>query len=255
MSKSVLYDSTLCVGCRACESACAEKWGLSYDEKIGAKERLSEYKLTTVVTRGDKFVRRMCMHCAEPTCVSVCPVGAFEKTSLGPVIYQEDRCIGCRYCIAACPFQVPVYEWSKNLPKVKKCDMCYERVRAGKPTSCSEACPTNATITGDYEAMVREARRRITENPKQYHPKIYGLREVGGTSVLFLSSVPFEQLGLNTGLPLEPLPQLTRQVLSFVPDVVGIGSVLLGGVYWITHRRDEVAAVEGQRPAKKEVRG
>ncbi len=250
MSKAVLFDSTLCVGCRACESACAEKWGLAYDDNIGAEERLSERKLTTVVTHGERYTRRMCRHCLQPTCVSVCPVAALQKTPLGPVVYHQDRCMGCRYCMLACPFEAPVYEWSKTLPTVKKCDMCYKRLKAGKPTTCSEACPAGATITGERDALVREARRRIAGNPAQYYDHIYGLHEVGGTSVLFLTAVPMEQLGRKQRLPEEPLPLLTRRVLSFVPDVVGIGGVLLGGVYWITHRREEVAAAEG-RPTSR----
>lgn len=252
--KAVLYDSTLCVGCRACEEACARKWDLPYNDAIGSREKLSETKLTTISTHGDRYARRMCMHCAEPTCASACPVAALQKTSLGPVIYQEDRCIGCRYCMLACPFDVPVYEWSQTLPKVRKCDLCYDRVKAGKPTSCSEACPTGATITGDRDTLIKEARRRVAENPAQYHDHIYGLEEVGGTSVLMLAAVPVEQLGIRANLPKTPLSMLTRTALSFVPDVVGVGTVLLSGVYWITHRREEVAAVEGTPRATKEKR-
>ncbi len=243
-AKAILYDSTLCVGCRACEEACSRKWGLPYDQAIASEERLSERKLTTIVTRREHYARRLCMHCVEPTCVSACPVGALQKTSLGPVVYDEGRCMGCRYCMFACPFQVPVYEWSKALPKVRKCDMCYARQASGKPTACSEACPTGATMTGDRQAVLREARRRLAETPKQYNGRIFGLADAGGTSVFILSSVPLEQFGIPTGLPQEPLPMLTRRVLSFVPDVAGVGSVLLGGIYWITHRREEVAAVE-----------
>jgi formate dehydrogenase iron-sulfur subunit len=158
--------------------------------------------------------------------------------------------MGCRYCMLACPFQAPVYEWSKTLPRVKKCNMCYERLQAGKPTACSEACPTGATITGGREELIREARRRIAENPQQYHNRVYGLREAGGTSVLMIASVPLEQLGMSARLPQEPLPMLTWRVLSFVPDLVGAGSVLLGGVYWITHRREQVAEAERNQPGK-----
>jgi len=244
-NKAILFDSTQCVGCRACEEACSKKWALAYDETVASDERLSERKLTTIVTRGERYVRRLCMHCAEPTCVSVCPVGAFQKTALGPVVYEEARCMGCRYCMLACPFRVPVYEWSKVLPKVRKCDMCSERLLAGKPTTCSEACPTGATMTGDRDALVREAQRRLAESPKQYNGRIYGLADVGGTSVLMLSEVPLAQFGLRTSLPQEPLPALTGRVLAFVPDVVGVGAVLLGGVHWITHRREAVAAAEG----------
>lgn len=244
MAKAILYDTTLCIGCRLCEAACAERWGLPYNDTIAADERLSEHKLTTIVTHGERFSRRLCMHCADPTCASVCPVRALQKTALGPVVYDENRCIGCRYCMLACPFQVPAYEWSQQLPRVKKCDMCYERQRAGQASACAEACPTGATISGDREALIAEAQRRLTDNPGRYHDHIYGLEDVGGTSVLFLSPVPFEELGLRAHLPREPLPLLTWRVLSLIPDIVAVGTVLLGGVWWITSRREEVAAAE-----------
>ncbi|MBI4462942.1 MAG: 4Fe-4S dicluster domain-containing protein [Acidobacteria bacterium] len=255
MAKAILYDSTLCIGCRLCEAACAQRWGLPYDDAIAAGEDLSEHKLTAVQTHGESYSRRLCMHCLDPTCVSVCPVGALQQTSLGPVVYDEKRCIGCRYCMLACPFQVPAYEWSRQLPRVKKCDMCYERQQAGRPTACSEICPTGATLTGERDQLIVEARRRIAENPGQYYDHIYGLEEVGGTSVLFLSAVPFEELAMRTRLPHEPLPVLTWRVLSLVPDIVAVGTVLLGGVWWITHRREEVAAaeaVERQNQEEKE---
>lgn len=253
MARAILYDSTLCVGCRECESACARRWGHPYDEKVARREKLSDQKLTTIQTFGERYSRKLCMHCADPTCVSVCPVGALQKTKLGPVIYEEDRCMGCRYCMMACPFQVPTYEWSKRLPKVKKCNMCYERQLEGKPTACTEACPTGATICGDRDALMTEAKKRIAQNPA-YYPKVYGIEEVGGTSVFYLSAVPFEQIGLRTNLPNEALPGLTWRALSHVPDVVGLGSVLLGGVYWITHRREEVAAAEGREPRARSPR-
>jgi formate dehydrogenase iron-sulfur subunit len=152
----------------------------------------------------------------------------------------------------ACPFQVPAYEWHSRLPRVKKCDMCYDRQKAGQPTACSEACPAEATITGEYSEVVAIAKKRMADNPGQYYPRIYGQQEVGGTSVLFLSGVPFEQLGLRTNLPNGPLPALTWRALEFVPDVVTAGTMLLGGIWWITNRRDEVAAAEGKpRKGKK----
>jgi formate dehydrogenase iron-sulfur subunit len=244
MAYGILYDSTMCVGCRQCEVACAERWKLPYNENIAAQERLSATKLTTIETHGDRYGRRMCMHCQQPSCASACPVGALHKTAAGPVVYDEDRCIGCRYCMVACPFQAPTYEWNARLPRVKKCDMCADRQARGEPTACAKACPTNATISGDRAALIAEARKRIAEKPAEYYPKIYGLSEVGGTSVLVLSAVPFEQIGLRPDLPAEALPGLTWRALSLVPGVVSVGSVLLGGVYWITHRREEVAAAE-----------
>jgi len=250
MSLAILYDSTMCVGCRECEKACAARWKLPYNDRIAREEQISAHKLTAIQTHGERYSRRLCMHCGEPACASVCPVGALQKTALGPVIYDETKCIGCRYCMLACPFQVPTYEWGSRTPRVRKCDLCYERVAAGKPTACAEACPTGATTCGDRDQLIAEARRRITAD--QYYKKIYGVQEAGGTSVLFLSAVPFEQLGLKTNLPNEPLPLLTWRALSVVPDVVSAGAVLLGGVYWITHRREKVAAAE--RAEKKENR-
>ena len=246
MVKAILYDSTQCVGCRLCESACSEKWHLPYNDKIAAEERLSAHKLTTIRTHanGERFSRRLCMHCEEPACASACPVGAFQKTALGPVVYDQNKCIGCRYCMTACPFNVPTYEWSSRTPRVRKCDRCVDRLAAGKPTACSEACPNGATITGDRDELIREAQKRIAEKPNEYHPRIYGLKEVGGTTTLFLSAVPFEQLGLRTDLPQEALPPLTWRVLSTVPDIATVGSVMLGGIYWITHRREAVARAE-----------
>ncbi len=251
MAKAILYDSTLCVGCRECEAACARKWGLPYNEKIAAEEEISEHKLTAVQTFGERFSRRLCMHCVEPTCVSACPVAALQKSTLGAVVYEEPRCIGCRYCMLACPFQVPSYEWNRRLPRIKKCDFCHQRQLEGKVTACSEACPTGATITGERDALIAEARKRLAEKPAEYHQKIYGVEEVGGTSVLYLSAVPFDQIGLKTNLPTEALPVLTWRALSAVPSVAVVGGTLLGGIYWITHRREEVAAAEGgYRPPK-----
>jgi formate dehydrogenase iron-sulfur subunit len=245
MSYAILFDSTKCIGCRSCESACAEKWGNPYNEQIGAQEKLSARKLTTIQTKGEKYMRKLCMHCLEPACASACPVSALYKTAEGPVEYDAEKCIGCRYCMTACAFSVPSYEWDKRLPKVKKCNLCRERQLVGKPTACSEACPTEATITGNRDKMIAEAKKRVAENPGQYYPKVFGVEEVGGTSVIMLAAVPFEQLGLPGNLPKEALPAFTWRALSLVPSIATVGSVLLGGVYWITHRREEVMRAEG----------
>jgi formate dehydrogenase iron-sulfur subunit len=187
------------------------------------------------------------MNCVQPACASVCPVGALQKTELGPVTYDADKCMGCRYCMQACPFQVPTYEWDKRLPRMRKCDMCFERQSKGKTTACAEACPVGATLNGDREELLAEARQRLAGKPDQYYQKIYGLKEVGGTSVFFISAVPFAQIGLRTGVPQEPLPETTWRVLELLPDVVSTGAVLLGGIWWITNRRADVARVEGKR--------
>jgi formate dehydrogenase iron-sulfur subunit len=244
MSKALLYDATICIGCKQCEQGCATENSLPYNDSIAAEEKQSEHKYTAVLTKGDKFMRRLCMNCQDPACASACPVAALRKTAAGPVIYEEGRCMGCRYCMLACPFNVPKYEWGKMLPKVRKCTMCPNRVAAGKQTACAEICPTGATKFGERDELINEAQKRIRDNPGQYVQHIYGLSEVGGTSVLLLSSVPFEQFGYSANMLTEPMPLLTSRVLSKVPDVVMLGGVLLGGIWWITNRRDDVAAAE-----------
>jgi formate dehydrogenase iron-sulfur subunit len=247
MSKALLYDNTLCIGCKQCEQACADKNNLKYDEAVAAEDRQSDHKFTVVLTKGDKFMRRLCMNCLDPACASVCPVGALHKTGEGPVVYEENRCMGCRYCMVACPFGVPKYEWGKVLPRVQKCTMCPDRVSAGVPTACAEACPTGATKFGERDELIAEAQKRVRENPGKYVNHIYGLTEVGGTSVLLLSAVPFEEFGYRADLTRDPLPLLTYRVLSRIPDFVPLGGILLGGVWWITHRREEVAAAEEEK--------
>ena len=125
--------------------------------------------------------------------------------------------------------------------------MLFRSQSAGKQTACAEACPVGATICGERDELLAEANKRIAEKPGGYYNKVYGVKEVGGTSVLYLSAVPFEQIGLRTNVPLEALPETTWRVLELVPDVVSTGSVLLGGIWWITNRRAEVAKKEGRR--------
>jgi len=193
----------------------------------------------------------LCFHCAEPTCVSVCPVAALQKTAEGPVTYNAERCIGCRYCIMACPFGVPKYQWDQPVPIVGKCILCAGRVAQGQPTACAAVCPTGATLFGERDALLHEARTRIASSPERYVDHVYGVTEAGGTSVLMLSAVPFAELGMKTDIPRQPLPLLTWQVLSKIPSFVGVWGVLLLGIHWITKRRDEVRAHEAT-PREKE---
>ena len=247
MAKALLYDATECIGCLECESACAAANGLPYDDAVAKIKKTSDTKYTYVAVKNDgeeKYMRSLCMHCEDPTCVSVCPVKALTKTAQGPVVYDASKCMGCRYCMMACPFQIPKYERTKAIPTIKKCIMCSERVAAGKPTACAEACPTSATMFGDRDLLLVEARKRIDENPLKYINHIYGEKEAGGTDVLMLSSVRFSEFGLPANLPTESLPSITGNVLAHVPDVVTIGSAVLGGIYWITHRREIVAKTE-----------
>jgi formate dehydrogenase iron-sulfur subunit len=271
MCKSILVDTTRCIGCGACATACKIVNNLPQDDPSAAKDlpagTLSEDALTTfaqshgtvdgklsadtlnvVQTHGSVFVRRFCMHCQEPTCASVCPVGALHKTAAGPVLYDANKCMGCRYCMMACPFGVPKYEWKALLPKIKKCTMCAPRQAKGLQPACTEVCPVQAGIFGERDDLLKEAERRLHDEPGKYYQHIYGKEEVGGTSVLYLSAVPFEQLGLPTNLPNEPMPLLTYRVLSKIPSLVPLGGLLLGGIWWITNRREEVAEAEKKMP-------
>ncbi len=237
MSVGLLFDSTRCIDCGACSSACKEQNKLPGP----VQPELTAYTWTTVQSSADVNVRRLCMHCLVPTCVSVCPVGALVKTAAGPVVYDSKKCMGCRYCMMACPFGVPKYQWDRPVPVIGKCIMCTSRVDQGQPTACAEVCPEGATIFGTREELVREARSRIQKNPPAYVDHIYGLGEAGGTGVLVLSSVGFDRIGLKTDLPKEPPAMRTWQVLSNIPDFVGVWGAFLYGVHWVTARREEVA--------------
>src|SRR5512143_3750639 len=218
-ARGVLVDTTRCVGCRACEAACAEANALAGPEKPGddsvfASKRETGPTAFTVVQKGtakspggqDRFAKSQCMHCVEPACASGCVVRALEKTADGPVIYHADRCLGCRYCMVACPFGVPKYEYSKVAPIVRKCTFCAERQAEGKPPACAEACPAGALTFGKRSELVEEAKKRVFGNPGKYVPRIYGEEEAGGTSWLYISDVPLESLHLpknvsNTSYP------------------------------------------------------
>jgi formate dehydrogenase iron-sulfur subunit len=239
--KAILFDTTLCVGCGACYAACKEKNHLPRTSANYLHDTLSADTYTVVNRRNGRFVRRMCMHCEEPTCASVCPVGALEKTADGPVSYDPSKCMGCRYCMQACPFNVPQYEWDDPVaPRVRKCEMCRDRVAAGLEPACATVCPTGATKFGERDALVAEARALIADHPGRYLDYVYGLDEVGGTSVLMLSDVAFDTLGLRMDLLKEPLPRLTWSVLHTLPKVVGAGGLLMSAVWWITNRRRAV---------------
>ncbi|MEO0231407.1 MAG: 4Fe-4S dicluster domain-containing protein [candidate division WOR-3 bacterium] len=238
MSKGMLIDITMCVGCESCVYACREQNKL---EK-GDTGVLSAYNWTIVQQYGDEiYVRKMCMHCLHPACVSACPVGALEKTKEGPVIYHPGKCMGCRYCMIACPFKIPKYEWDNVNPKIQKCIMCFERIREGKEPACASECPTGATLFGEREELVKVALERIKKEPDKYVNHVYGLKEFGGTSILFLAPVPFEKLGFPKGIENTPLSEFTWKALSLTPQIAIGGAVFLYGLWWIINRRIEVS--------------
>jgi len=252
--RALLFDATLCAGCGACTTACRETNHLPETEGPDLSDQRFTVLKKTAAKDGEVNYRRLCMHCLDPTCASVCPVGAFRKTAAGPVVYNAEICMGCRYCIQACPFSVPRFEWSSLAPRVRKCGLCADRLAAGKPNACAEACPSGATLAGEREALLKEARSRLAAEPGKYVQKIYGEHDAGGTCVLVLSPVPFTQLGLPENLPAHPLPVLTFRALSGIPPFLGGGSVLMAGLWWLTRRKTEVARFESS-PARDGTNG
>ncbi len=239
----LLFDVTRCIGCKSCMQGCRYANDLPIpDAEAPPPAELDSDNFTVVLpierAEGETaHYRRLCMHCESPACVSACPVRALVKQENGAVTYRRDNCIGCRYCFVACPFHVPTYTWDRAVPLVRKCFLCAHRLKEGQEPGCSAACPTGATMFGPRDVLLQLAREQITAHPDRYVDHILGEHEAGGTDVLMISSIPFEELGLWTGVPEKPLPELTWMVQEKIPYVIGTGSLLLGGLYWVINRR------------------
>ncbi len=234
--KAVLYDSTRCVGCQTCEFSCAEANNLPEPEDYpeeGIVRKTNENCRTVInmyeTTKGPVYVKRQCMHCNEPACAAACLTQAMKKTESGPVIWRDDKCMGCRYCMISCPFDMPRFEYNSANPNVTKCTMCFDRQKEGKIPACVENCPAEALMFGTRRELIAEAKKRIVENPDLYYNHIYGETEAGGTSFLYLSPVPFEEIGFKTNIQHSSYPALTKSFLYSVPSVfVLVPSLLLG---------------------------
>jgi formate dehydrogenase iron-sulfur subunit len=263
----MLVDTTRCLGCRACEAACSEKNHLaepvrSGDPAVFEVKRTTDSHAYTVVNRyanpkegGEPtYVKTQCMHCLQPACASACPVKALEKTSEGPVIYHKDRCIGCRYCMVACPFNITKFEYETPFPYVRKCQQCYDRLQQGKIPACAEACPGGALTFGKRAELLEIAKTRIYQNPDQYVHHIYGEHEVGGTGWLYISDVPFEKLGFSMHLGTKPYPEFTQGALSMVPFVLIMWPPLLMGLYTFAKKGEEAVQNENDPLHGKEAR-
>lgn len=206
---SMLNDCTLCIGCRGCQSACKESHEHLGLERTGDDPRydkpldINAENLTVIhlyKENDDKwtYVKKQCLHCNKPSCVSVCPVAAFEKRDDGVVAYDKYKCIGCRYCLVACPFNAPTFEYGEAFPVVQKCDFCKDiRLAKGEQPVCADVCPRGAIKFGKRGELLKEAKRRIKNNPDRYNTHVYGEKEIGGTSVLFLApkDISFADLG------------------------------------------------------------
>lgn len=253
-----LVDLTRCVGCRKCEEACNRVNGLPApsrsfeDPTVLNRLRRPDEKAYTVVNRYfpgkldaqnqlvPTYVKIQCMHCQDPACASACIVGALTKKADGSVHYDVSKCIGCRYCMVACPFEIPAYEYQDPItPRVMKCTFCHERIaKKGGLPGCAEICPVEAITFGKRSTLLRIAKERIQENPARYIPQIYGEKEVGGTSWMYLSAIPFEKLGFIQ-VPDQPTPKLAERIqhtlFSYLwSPIVLFG--LLGGIMWTSKR-------------------
>ena len=225
-----LVDLTRCIGCRKCEEACNRANDLpgpaqSFEDlRVLENERRPNTTAYTVINRyttgslgaGHRqqptYVKVQCMHCQDPACASACPTGAMAKQANGAVTYDPSQCIGCRYCLIACPFQIPAYEYERALaPRVRKCTFCFERLEVGKLPACAAVCPADAIVFGRRRELLAEAKRRIRARPARYVSHVYGEHEVGGTSWLYLSGIPFPHLAFPD-LPSQALPRPTESI-------------------------------------------
>jgi formate dehydrogenase iron-sulfur subunit len=263
-AKGVLVDMTRCIGCRGCQAAC-KSWNeqdvtkTKCDGDYTSPKDLSSSCYTNIrYVEQEKdnipvwsFVKSQCMHCKDPACVSACPVGAFTKTDEGAVLYNFDRCIGCRYCMVACPFGIPKYEWKSTSPAIRKCTFCSDRLVNGKKPACVQSCPSNAMTFGGLADITKEAEKRLREHPGKYVNHIFGKEEAGGTQWLYISAIPFDQLGFVTKIPPVKLPGLTWNMLSEIPFKVGALVVGLSLIAAFRNRSSDDSASDTKQEKEK----
>lgn len=266
-SYGVLHDTTLCIGCRKCEQACAKVNHLPQPQKplddlsvLNTTRRTTATEWTVVnkynQSRSGKpvFRKSQCLHCNEPACASACFVKAFTKNSDGSVTYDPTLCVGCRYCMVACPFNIPGYTYNNAFdPLVQKCTLCQPRLKEGKLPGCVVDCPTGALVFGNRPDILRMAWERIGRNPGRYQHHVYGEHEMGGTAWMTISGAPFASVGLNENLGNRVAADYTSGALGAVPMVVGIWPVLLGGAYAITKRKEQIALEEQKKAVESAV--
>ena len=245
----ILYDSTRCMACQNCEYACSDQYELPYSKtfpEVGLVRKTDETTRVVInsyeTSEGEQYIRHACNHCNSPACASACLTKAMYKTPEGPVIWQEDKCMGCRSCMIACPFDVPKFEYNSPNPKIQKCRMCYELVKEGGIPACVDSCLYDALKFGKRRDLLEEANKRIYTNPDRYVHSIYGEHEVGGTGILYLASAPFEELDLKTNLGSKAYPELNKTFLSSVPAVLILWpAFLLGLNNSLVERKNKIA--------------
>jgi Fe-S-cluster-containing dehydrogenase component len=240
----VLVDMTRCVGCRTCEAACNKEQQLPEpalpfnDTSVLKEQRRTDEAHYTVVnqystSKGPVYRKIQCNHCNEPACLTSCFVNAYTKTPEGAVVYNGKICVGCRTCMVACPFNIPAYSYSSAFnPEIKKCILCHEtKLKKGLPPACVDACPQGVLTLGHRKDLIKMGHERIRKNPGTYVDHIYGEREVGGTAWLYLSSVPFDEIGFDTTLGNEPIIANVKEFLGTVPMVLAIWPALFSGIH------------------------
>ena len=242
----VLVDTTKCEGCQSCEYACAEAHNLPEPTDIidpNVVRKTDENHRTVVnafeTKKGLFTAKKQCMHCNQPACAAACLTQAMYKTKEGPTIWREEKCMGCRYCMVSCPFDMPKFEYNSTNPRIQKCTMCFERLKDGGMPACVENCPAEALMFGTRREMLKEARKRIVENPDKYADHIYGEHEAGGTGFLYLSAVPFNELGFNTKIQDTSYPKLTKGFISSIAPVDIILPAVLLGIHEATKSRNK----------------
>jgi formate dehydrogenase iron-sulfur subunit len=258
---AILFDAFRCTGCRGCQVAC-KQWNdlpAEVTHNTGSYQNPPRASADTwlvmqfrEVENGDglawAFGRHACMHCVHPACVSACPVGALYKTDEGPVLYRDDRCIGCRYCMLACPFEIPTFQWGDGLfegAEIKKCTFCIDRLSAGMEPACVHTCPSGALMYGERDELIAVAEGRIREHPERYVDHVYGKDEAGGTSLLYISPVPFEDLGMPQ-LGSKPIQEDAEDIMTKATPSVLVGMLIgLGGIYWVVKRRQKMMGKNG----------
>lgn len=253
---AVLVDLTKCIGCRRCEWACNE-WNKNPNRPLKEFEESKDRKPSvfdrirrthagqfTVVNRfydGQKpvYVKKQCMHCAEPACEASCFVAAFKKTPHGAVLYNPSLCVGCRYCMIACPFDIPAYEYYDPItPQITKCTMCFDRITEGKVPACVEICSADVMKFGPRSEILKLAHETINNNPERYIKHVYGEHEAGGTNWLYISGVPFEKLGFSK-LDKTPIPEYSKNFLFTVKvlEIVAAAPLVWGAYYMISRNK------------------